>query len=251
MLWLLLAALADEPADPPVVDIYASEEAAFADLSRALRALGFRAPVYRKDEVVFHNVTTWRPSLHLHDDGRVEARRGPIRLGLPGQGPWGTGGNSVCLGIPTNTQSADENLQFGPVKVKPSVLPGACLHLDALLVSNRREHNEEARILGSIGELAHQWSEAVATRAWQDRLARAVPDEVRGLWDDAPDEVSGKAALVDHWCSRLDNDAGQAVRAIVEDLLNDVVQASDHPLSAAEIDAASARCGRELHVDPR
>lgn len=252
MTWLLLLAfaIADEPPPPPVIDIYANEEQAWADLHRALRAMGFRQPVRRGDRVIYHNQVSWKPSVHLFHDGRVEVHRAPARIGPPGEGPWGSGGNSVCLGIPSGSQNADESVAPGPVPVKPSVVPAACLHLDGLLVSNRRVHGQEAKVFESVGELAFAWSSAVATRSWSTRMREEVPARVRALWEEAPSPAEGKEALVELWCTRLDTPEGQDVRAIVEDFLTEVVQPSDVALTADELADIEARCGRELRVGP-
>jgi hypothetical protein len=227
--WVVGLALAAGPAEldavdevSEVVDVVGEAAMLRARLDRSLRSLGFRRPRARSDGVVYHHRRTFEPSLRLYDDGRFHWKRGPARIGLPGQGPWGSGGARMCGGVAVAPRETE--IWVGPMQTTTvtNTLDMGCLHLDGQLLGARLYHGKVGRRMEQVGGLISEWTAAVADEAQQHRVAVALPAELRARWEQAGGGEAGADALIAHGCTRTETPEGDAVRRAIGELLTEL-----------------------------
>jgi hypothetical protein len=202
-----------------VVDVVGGSAGLRAKLDGALRSRGYRSPRRRSDRTVYIHRSTYKPRVILYDDGRLEMARAPIRFGPPGEGPWGSGGQRLCVGIPT--APSETEVQTGPVAVTvvTNVMDLGCAHLDGPLFDRRKLASATRDVLEDVGGLAAAWSRAVAEEAFDERLDLRLPGELQDLWFEAGGGEAGTEALIAYGCSRTESAEGDAVRSRVHGFL--------------------------------
>jgi len=220
----------DEQAQGPDEEIVVVGESEVAErraaLTRRIQELGYRPGQIRDGKVVYHANEPGKPSLHVHDDGFVVARRSPPRVGLQGRGPWGGGGSSICIGV--------------------------CLHLDGWNVSGRKLQHRRTALAQDLDQEVSGWQEALRQESWQERLFVQIPDQLTALWEGGQslrskeetieDRGERRAALLEFWASRTCTSEGEAVREVVATFIEEIVQESAWPVDAHRARSAEQAC---------
>lgn len=229
--WLLVVglALADEVNEEVVVLGDGSAAAWRQALDEEIRELGYREGIRRGNETIYRAEDSWKPRIVVSDDGFAVFKREPPHVGPMANGPWGNVGRAIC--IP----------------------PIVCGYFDGWMVSDRRYRGVRDRTTGELADELRGWREAVADEAFRWRLDYEIPQALAAVWTDGtplkagapalPTPEARRAALLDFWATRNDTDDGRVVQELVEAWLASEVQASEWPVTAAEADAAEARCG--------
>jgi hypothetical protein len=259
-LWLA-AARADDPAPPPapppseagaeadpeqrpgegtIQEIIVFGELEVAKRRRALHAelksQGYREKKVKDDgTAVWRPEDPWKPSVEVHDEGFVTMRRSPVRFEsyVKGDSParW-----IAC--IPP----------FGLM----------CIRVGGQVVSKRKLDAQKARVADGMDAEVDAWSAAVMQTAMHRKIHVELPAALDATWAaGSPLEAGGpplptpadrRRALAEHWATRACTPEGAAVRQVLADFIENVVQASPDRLPADEVAAANARsaCGDRL-----
>jgi hypothetical protein len=240
-LLLILAALAAEPVDEdaPGEVVYVDEQAvrrAREEVGLVLRDLGYHKKRTRDGRDYYANESPWKPWVVVDDDGWLVLKRAPVSFSKPElEGIWrGPLGYLVCVTQPT-----------------------ACIHLGGLVVSERKLAWQKQAVLQAVKPALDRYETAVVARNRGRRFGEELPLALQALWDEGvpiegPDLLETweerRAALLEFWLDRADNDWGGEARDVTEAFMANVVQDSPHPFTPEEIAALNARrtCEREL-----
>ena len=227
--WLGMGArtfAAEVPPEPVVeeVVVYADHRVVIAKdrIIQSLRAHGFTQRIERDDVTILRHGSPWRGEVHLHDDGRFDLRRQPVRV-EGREMPWASrnsaGAWAGCL-----------------------LWPYLCVRPAGQLYSRRRHQGGQDQTMGVLDDNVEEWQEALADRAHGEQL-EALPERLQSLWDEGIALGSDghlstyperRDALYDYWASRTETRWGEDVRALVVGFVRSVVQDSPHPFPAEE-----------------
>jgi hypothetical protein len=238
ILALLLAAVAVEP--PPEPD---DADAVLPELSggsilvwsevqireareeviRAARAAGYTQEIRRGDRTILRHAANYRGEIVLFDDGRMEVKRQPIQFEPP---------------IPGSS----------PARWLSCVLLPLCVRPGGQLVSQRRFRGYQREALAAVEGEVHDWNERIGEMGL-GRKIDGLPDRLEALWrfgvpldgGEPIGTIEGrKAALLEHWDTRVENTWGDAVRRQIEAFVRAEIQDTAHGFTPAEIAAFNA-----------
>ena len=241
VLWAIAAQAAEpETAVPPAEDeavvedfedvqtmvIYAEHLAAQARkrVIDEAEALGYRRVIEKNGRTILRHDATWHGEVVLHDDGRVEVKRQPVRFEPP-------------------------VAKVTPASYLACILVPLCIRPGGQLVSPRRYHQFEREAWTTLSEPVASWNDRIADAAIDAKLAN-LPERLEALWSrgepiegDKPlaDAASRRRALLDLWDSRTENDWGERIREGIEAFVREVIEPSASPYTAAEREAFEAR----------
>ncbi len=193
-----------------------------ARLIQGLSAHGFTLRVERDDVTILRHEDPWRGEVRLHEDGRFEVRRQPVRV-EGREMPWAKK-NSV-------------GAWAGCV-----LWPFMCVRPSGQFVSRRRNLEYRARAVGALEHNTHLWQEALADRAHAAQL-ELLPDRLVLLWEEGRSldgteplltPEARRDALYRYWNERTQTPWGEDVRRVIEGFVRSVVQDSDTPFPDSE-----------------
>ena len=231
--WLMLALAQESSADPPVSEViivYGEEQVRVAreKVIQDLRDLGYTNLKEKDGRLLLLHEQNWKGKVVLHDDGFVQFRR---------QGPKGT---------TPDTFFSEASPLIGWVPC--IIVPTACVKMGGVVVSERKLSQVEAKTSAAIAadlDALHQRQADLYTQ----RKMEALPEQLAACWEQGapldgdaalPDAASRRLHLLRYWDSRTETVWGEKIRGVVADFLNGVVQASDTPVTQAELDAINA-----------
>ncbi|MEQ1508366.1 MAG: hypothetical protein ABMB14_39410 [Myxococcota bacterium] len=258
-MWVVVAALADPPPPaeaaapaevvaPAPSDAPAGDEAieitvwgqaveqARDEVVHQIVGLGYDRQRHRDGRIVFIQERGWKGKVVLWDDGRLATRR---------RGP-----------------SFQELAPIAGTRFRPYPLcviaPTACIDGGSFSLSERKWRGIEDQVARATADELGTLADRIADAAVADTLD-ALPVRLERLWADgtplerdaAPLATSSggptlatfqarRAALLAFWDSRTETAWGQQVRDAVAGFVRAVVEASDHPFTAAERSAFDA-----------
>lgn len=198
-----------------------------------LEALGFTRIQEKDGRLVMRHAQNWKGKIVFHDDGRLQFRRQAPEPTMPD----------------TFFKRASPLVGWVPCVVVPT----ACVKVGGWVVSERKlgaiHRDARAAVEPSLEELSERQADLAIDRKLDDLDAKLT-----ACWDDGvplegdpsqllPTPEDRRAHLLDYWRTRTDTVWGDRVRAPVEGFLRNVVQDSDHPVTAEEL--ARANDGRE------
>lgn len=206
-----------------------------AAVIRTMEELGYKAVRERNGTVILRPPEAWWGKAKLTPWGDLELG-GP---GLAVDGPRESGGayNADAM--------LDRDQQSGT------------LGLAVVSPSQRKLEGVYAGVRTAVEPGLVAWREAIRRRALGAQL-ETLPDRLAALWErgeglgreqlDTVDQR--KEALLSYWATRTDTVEGRAVTRTIEMFLREVVQASEHPITAEEAEQAEARRedGRRLDL---
>ncbi len=229
--------------DVPSEEVIVQDQAimrARAQVVQSLRDLGYRPKRSRNGRLVLANEVAWKPVVLLDDDGWVKVKRAPVSFRKPPQkGIWkGPLGYLVCV-----------------------VDPFSCVRMGGQVVSRHKLAWAKAEVLATVDYAVDVYSDTIIQVAMQRWVQQDLPDALEALWNDGrgiygehtyPDPPSRRAAMLEFWWSRADNEWGERSRQVVRDFMEFVVQPSEHPFTVDEIRHAQERApqGVELSLPP-
>lgn len=201
------------------------------EVVETIEELGYDYEVKKQgDRVVYRHPSAWYGEVVLYDDGYMQVKRQRIRV--EGRAvPWAKRRNSpgAWLGC--------------------FVYPWACIRVYGATVSRRRWMGTQTRTVAELAPKVEVLADRIADLETTRRVA-ALPGKLEALWDEgAPldrrsgalrDPESRRQAILQYWGSRTETVWGRMVRETVENFVEAVVQTSEHPFTAAEIDAFNA-----------
>lgn len=242
-LWLALAGAQEAPAPPdPAPDEAPAEEpddgftevivysehlakAARDKLMRQAEAMGYTEQVRKDDRTILRHEAKYNGEIVLYDDGRVEFKRQPVQFEPPFD-------------------------KSKPLSWLSCVIVPLCIRAGGQAYAPRKFRAQERRAMAEIADAAGEWNERIADVAL-DRKLGDLPDRLQALWDEGTPLEAGlptlatfserKTALLRYWDSRTDTEWGEEVRDAVASFLRAVVQRSDTPITAAELEAFNRR----------
>ena len=186
--------------------------------------MGYTKVIERGDRVVLRHELPWKGDVVLHDDGRMEFKRQPVRF----QPPFN----------PDN-----------PASWLACVLVPICIRPGGQIVSPRKLHGYERDVFETLSDEVTDWNDRIADAA-TERKTDGLPLRLEALWADGT-SLDGttqlatfeqrKAAILDYWDTRTETDWGDRVRSTVESFVRGVVMQGDHPYTRAEVAAFDAR----------
>lgn len=205
------------------------------ELARELKRLGYHEGRHHDGRTVYRPETPWFPEVVVFDDGFVVMRRSPPTFGMPpGVSKWWD------LACP--------------------LVPHMCIHLGGQLVSPRKLSQVKGKVLAGMRPALHAWQEAIVAHAIDERVNGELPGLLDAVWhsgvpiepDDPPltTPAARRAAILDYWVTRTCTPAGAKVRSAVAEYLENEVQSSQFPVTAAELAQVNARdpCGDPLRL---
>ncbi|MCB9781312.1 MAG: hypothetical protein H6742_22280 [Alphaproteobacteria bacterium] len=206
-------------------------------LEQQIRELDYRVGKDKGDRTIFRPEVPWKPSVIVHDDGRVDTRRSPVRWRAPGR----------------------EDNPLNQLWCLPPFTP-MCVRIGGQVVSKAKLQPRKQDVLDAIDPARDAWVEAIAGQATWARVNEQVPTLVDAVWQQGAtmdgreihlaDPAARRGELLSFWASRADTPEGEMVAQVVADFLQEVVQSSPHPVTREELDAANARAegGRRLDL---
>ncbi len=206
-----------------------------AELFEALVEEGYaRRRRQGDDRTVFLSEDPWKPQIVVHDDGWVYFRRQPPRIHAPGKSFADQGSPAaylLCI-----------------------IAPTSCVSIGGWLVSDRKLSSVQGEVLVSTQEKIRAMNDAVARRELGRRLNEDIPRDLELVWtraELAPDQR--KALLFEYWDARTDTPEGDAAKEAIESFLRGVVQQSETPYTAEELEALNTKRQslRPLDLGPR
>lgn len=246
MVFPLADAWADDPAPPPppateaaapddtiIVEADALKHA-MERISAALLPQGFERQRDDGDSTVFLNRDTWKGRVRVYDDGYWLWEHQPTRTHAPGQ-DWGDEGPGWTYALCV-------------------VAPTSCLSPSSRLVS-ASDGRKLALYKGQIATAVHDPVESLRrireVAGAQDRLAIGIPADCAAIWGDpAKSAIERRAALFALWDSRTDTPAGRDAQVAIVAWIDDTVQSSSDPFTAAEAEALNERRKSVATFDP-
>ncbi len=230
---------APEPAPAPAVSeeviVYGQlrVEQARALIVERLEDLGYGEEVVDLgDRTIYRHAAAWHGEVVLHDDGWMVVKRQPVRV----EGrrmPW-----------------ADRNTPLAWAGCH--LWPWLCVRMGGGTYSHRKWMAVETGAVQALHEPVRAWGDRVADLHTEETVD-ALPQRLLALWEegvplsgDGPLETwaERRSALLEYYASRTDTVWGEAVRDGVAAFLRAVVQQSDEPLTAGEIERY-----RQTHPD--
>lgn len=226
---------AEEPAPAPgqageVITIYSDQEIARrrGELDSVIVDYGYKPGKRRGDQTIYRPQVPWKPTVVVQEEGLITLKRSPVRWMAPGN-PNNALNNLWCI---------------------PPFTP-MCVRIGGQIVSTTKLDYSKGRVMDEIHDPTESWRQSIANQATWARVNDEVPEQVDATWrEGAPIEIGGpelpthaerRAALLDLWASRSDTPEGAMVARVVADFLEHEVQASPHPVTAAEQAAANAQ----------
>jgi len=207
----------------------------------ALRDMGYQRKRTRNGREIYVNEIPWKPQVVVDDDGWMVVRRAPPTVGKPDlPGIWGGPlGYLVCVANPT-----------------------ACVHIGGWVISERKLAWHKEAVVSHIEPTMGRYEDAIIDHAFGRRVGEDVPEALIGLWERGEPFVGEqiletpaerRAALIEFWKSRTCNEWGAAVRQVALDFMVYEVHDSEHPFTAAEIEAANRdlTCQEPLQIHGR
>jgi hypothetical protein len=225
---LIGLALAQEPEPVDEVIIVYGEErvrAAREAVIRDLEGMGYTKLRERDGRLVMLHETTWKGKVTLHDDGFVEFSRQGVKGTMPD----------------TFFYRASPLVGWVPCVIVPT----ACVKVGGLVVSKRKLEAVEAKAVAHVAPELDTLAQRQADLHTQQKLER-LPADLEACWQQGtplegtgplPDPASRRQHLLAYWASRTNSPWGRQVGDMVAGFLEQVVQASEHPVTAAELDA--------------
>ncbi len=225
----LEAAVAGETIDVPQGEEVLRARAA---LFEVLVQEGYTRRQRKDDRTVFLSEEPWKPRVIVHDDGWMYFRREPPRLHAPGRSFADQGSAAaylLCI-----------------------VAPPTCVSVGGLVVSPRKLGAVKARVVDASREKVELMNDAVARRELGRRLNDAIPRDLERIWTTpALTPEQRRVLLFEYWDARTDTPEGDAARGAIEAFLRGVVQQSNTPFTADELDKLNAtRYGRPVLALP-
>ena len=230
----------EAPEETVIADWHTELTRARRELDQRLESMGWTEHRRRGDWVIYTNPSPWKPKIKVHQDGWMEIRRRGVHVSRP--------------------EVVDLNGWETPLELMLCVVaPFACIHLEGLLVSDPiLERQKQIVVNGASGAMQHV-ADTLADRHFSERLEN-LPIELDSIWLMGVDPLTQasleafsarRAALLERWVFPADNAHGDEVRKAVEDYLLFMVQTSEHPLTAEEIESVNRRrqCTRALSLE--
>lgn len=237
MLLLLLSTASAQVDETMDIESERDVTAARAVLDARIRDLGYvRVDVGARSRYVHPQL--WHPRIIVHDDeGLFEIR---------------TRRASPLMIVPAGTVSRfhdepERSLSVGDyLKNEQQNAAG----ISGVWATARTQAETQAGVLANIGDEVQLWQEAIWAR---NRLIR--DEEIRqalyAIWEDSSrPHAERRQRVLAMWLNTTDNSDGERVREMVEVFIDDVVQASAHPLTQAEIASANAQHPWARVLDP-
>ncbi|MCB9766366.1 MAG: hypothetical protein H6739_41710 [Alphaproteobacteria bacterium] len=213
LLWTWTAwAWAGEPDLEIVVEDTPNPVQARRELTDAIRGMGYLPGLDLGGRTVYLPLQPWKPWISVNDAGFVLVR-----------------GHAVTPLLITPQQDQ----------------PGASA---TFLVSSRRAvMAEESRVFADLRPLVTAWQDALAEEALAFRREQ-VRQQLWAIWErgEGPDgqpldsPAARRAAVARMWLDTADNGAGEQVRVLIDDYIDQTVQRSPHPFTAEEVSAINA-----------
>ncbi len=234
------AVSADEPVPFEGIEeitVYAEERVRQAreQVVQQLDHLGYDQAERVGDRQVYRHTDAWKGEVVLHDDGWTVVRRQPLRVEGRAM-PWTRANTPVAW-------------------AGCFLYPWLCIRSGGATVSKAKWRAVEGRTVESMHGDVRRWNDRIADLHTRRKVGR-LPDAMEELWEKGqPLEVGlGQAdrgevvgtmaerrlALFAYWDSRTETVWGGEVRRSVESFCRAVVQRSEHPFSAEELEALNA-----------
>ncbi len=211
-------------------------EQARKELVRDLRREGYTEQKSKDDRTIYRHAEPWKGEVIIYDDGWVRMRRQRPHMDSADV-PWAEEGSPLAYASCVLT-------------------PLRCVKLGGWTVSGRKFHAQKQRTLKPMESEIQVYGDRVAD-LWVERTVLVLPERMEALWEEGT-PLEGEAplrthaerrqALLDYWRTRTCTEWGDRVREAVEAFMRGVVQQSEHPFTAAELEAAKAgrTCDRPL-----
>jgi hypothetical protein len=190
-----------------------------------LEALGFTRVKDKDGKLVMRHAQNWKGKVVFHDDGRLQFKRQPPEAAMPD----------------TFFKRASPLVGWVPCVVVPT----ACVKVGGWVVSERKlgavHRDARAAVDPSLQDLSERQADLAIDRKLDDLDARLAACWERGvpLDGDASQILSTPAErrlhLLRFWQTRTDTVWGDRMRDPVEGFLRNVVQESEHPVTAEEL----------------
>jgi hypothetical protein len=213
----------DEPETVIVFSEYLARQARQELIAEAV-SMGYTRVRDRDGRTILRHDAPYMGELVLHDDGRVEFKRQPLRF-EPFGDPKKATSWLTCVIVPL------------------------CIRPGGAIVSQRRFKGYERQAWTGISDEVTTWNDRIADAATAQK-ANELPLQLERLWAEGVPLDGGpaltrmedrRAALLDYWDTRTDTDWGEQVRRVVESFVRGEVQGSEHPYTAAEMEAFDLR----------
>ncbi|MCB9779794.1 MAG: hypothetical protein H6742_14610 [Alphaproteobacteria bacterium] len=219
---LALAGPAPPWAEPDEVLVVTAERdlaEARQQVEATLGGMDFGRMVQRDGRTVFRRARLWKARAVFHHDGWLEVKAPLATPQLLGVRPLRTGDGQVV---------------------------GHMVEVHGRWSGGKVASAQEARVVYGAEDALRVYRTALQRRSLA--LHRTtLRQELVAAWYEGrspdgallPSPEARRAFVLDRWLQTADNDAGAALRADIEVFIDDVVQPSDTPLTAAEIAAAN------------
>jgi hypothetical protein len=206
-----------------------------ADVVRKLGILGWRGREARDGSFRFSGPEAWMGKARLYPSGDLVFSRVPLTISTPYFPNVQYDAFATIHGMPSGPQTTNVDVR-SPSKAKVEAVQQEVQAAVQPEVAAYREALQRRALGALLSELP-----ARLDRLWTDGV---------GL-DNQPlaTPAARRAALLDYWGSRSDTPEGRAVMRVVESFLRNEVQASEHPLTAEEIEAAQLRRSDDRKLD--
>ena len=204
-------------------------EQARAKLVEDLKEAGYDEVKVKDNRVIYRHSSVWRGEVHVYDDGWYRTKRQKVKFQAVGM-PWAEEGSPLAVA---------GCFIYSPLCFRPG---GA-------LIGSRKFRAQETQVVQHIHEDAEEWANRVSDLA-TERTINGLPERLEDLWSrGVPLDGDGvlatsaqrRRAILDYWDSRTNTPWGEAVRQAVEAFCRAVVQQSDAPFTAAELEALNQR----------
>jgi hypothetical protein len=227
---LVSLAVAEEPAEPEDIEeitVYAEEQVRRAKqrVVEDLEVLGYDQVARVGDREVYRHSEPWKGEVVLHDDGFSVVRRQPLRV----EGrkmPWTAQNTPVawagCL-----------------------IYPWACVRIGGAMISTAKWRAVEGRTVDQIHGDVSTWGDRIADLHTRQNAA-LLPDALEALWERGVPLTEGptlstpaarRQAILAYWDSRTETEWGEEMRRTVEAFCRGVIERSESPFTAAELEA--------------
>jgi hypothetical protein len=222
------------------MEILVISEAAVKDsrdaVVRAMEDLGWKAKRRRNGQILFKGPEGWMGKAHLYESGDIVFTTPAIAL----NGPRQTGGNDgVQRGFDNDAQTGTVGISVAPLPSGKKVRAAQADIREKVqpLVLDYRDKIQKRHFARQVGELPARLDAVWETGEGMDGSVRETPAERR-------------QDVLAYWASRLDSPEGRVISRTIESWLRNVVQTSDHPVTAEEKAAAEAdrQDGRPLDI---
>ena len=199
-------------------------------LENRLRRMGYKKFVRKKGRTTIRHARPYRPTILLDDDGWMMIKRSPIRFEPPGK-----------------AAERSSKLKYLWCLPPPTV---ACIRIGGQVVNRRRLMTYKNRVAVQSFGYVKEWQDAIISQAMNVRLTTDIPEMLDSIWkegltgDDTPPLQTPKdrrSAIMEFWHTRTCVKEGAQARQLAWDFIVYEIQASEHPASRAEIEAANAK----------